>query len=76
MTKVIAHIRTTEKKPDLTVLITCSSEVAPLITAIEARYTEAERVRRGKDNYERYEAWIGAMSKLFAMIWTTLGPVG
>jgi hypothetical protein len=37
------HTRTTEKKPALTVLITSSIEVAPLITAIEARYTRTKK---------------------------------
>lgn len=37
------HTRTTEKKPALTVLVTSSNEVAPLITAIEARYTAKKK---------------------------------
>ena len=53
----IFHTRTTEKKPALTVLITSSSEVAPLITAIEVRYTEKKKMfeRKRRENiYERY----------------------
>jgi hypothetical protein len=41
----IFHTPTTVKKPALTVLITSSTEVAPLITAIEARCTGEKCLR-------------------------------
>jgi len=41
---VWSHTRRTEKKPALTVFMISSNDLAPLITAIEVRYTE-ERER-------------------------------
>lgn len=70
------HTRTTEKKPALTVLITSSNEVAPLIMAIEARYTE--RIEGGKTFMQDTglpAAWIGETIRLLAIIWATLAPV-
>lgn len=58
----------TAKKPALTVRLTSSTDLAPLITAMDARKAvqDVSRVTCCGGQYDRPVVWMGAISKLLA----------